>query len=285
MCPGSDIRRARGVTPGRESPDVEVPDGPAVVVEVGWFRGRASLAAAASSERCSVVNRVHQELPFLGALKASRGEWERRASVAWAKASVCGEAIGHVHPQGSPAYGRWQQGKDRWLKAGKVCVPAKTRPDGKDPAYNRNTGSRREGRRLAAEAVGAMTARTTQPRPSKGPLGEHGRRFGEGPGVVPLGAMTRRGVVPLRVSRPCGRTAWHGEGGRPTRGGPCGSDGRVGAPTASSTPGNAAAEMRSLPAGLGKTQRPVDRGAGGNQRQSATAARRQAPPAYPTCSP
>ena len=153
MCPGSHIRRVRGATPGRESPDVQVPDGPAVMVEVGWLRGRASLAAAASRERCSVVNRIHQELPHQGALKASCGDRERRARVAWAKASVCGEAIGHVHPQGSPAYGRWQQGTDRWLKAGKVCVPAKTRPDGKDPAYNRTAGSRREGRRLAAEAV------------------------------------------------------------------------------------------------------------------------------------
>ena len=55
MCPGSHIRRVRGVTPGRESPDVQVPDGPTVSVEVGWLRGRASLGpqhhanAAASS--------------------------------------------------------------------------------------------------------------------------------------------------------------------------------------------------------------------------------------------
>src|SRR3990172_3191486 len=285
MCPGSHVRRVRGVTPGRESPDVKVPDGPAVSVDVGWFRGRASLGAAASSERCSVVNRIHQELPFQGVLKASCGEWERRARVAWAKASVCGEAIGHVHPQGSPAYGRWHQGKDRWLKAGKVCVPAKTRPVGKDPAYNRKAGSRREGRRLAAEAVGAMTARTTQPRSSQGPLGERGRCFGEGPGVVPYGAITRRGVVPVRATRLHGRTTWHGEGGRPTRAGAGGSEGRVGAPTVRSASGNAVAETRSLAAGLGKTQRPVDRGAGGNQRQSAKAARRQAPPAYPTAVP
>ena len=55
----------------------------------------------------------------------------------WAKASVRGEEIGCVHPQGSPAYGRWHQGKDRWLKAGKVSTSAKTRPYGEDPAYNR----------------------------------------------------------------------------------------------------------------------------------------------------
>src|SRR3970040_1571348 len=105
MCPGSHIRRARGVTPGRESPDVQVPDGPAVSVEVGWFRGRASLGAAASSERCSVVNRVHQELPFQGALKASCGGGARRASVAWAKSSVSGEVIGHLTSHASPLYG------------------------------------------------------------------------------------------------------------------------------------------------------------------------------------
>jgi hypothetical protein len=41
-CPGSYIRRVWGATPGRESPDVQVPDGPAVVVEVGWFRGTSN---------------------------------------------------------------------------------------------------------------------------------------------------------------------------------------------------------------------------------------------------
>jgi hypothetical protein len=45
-------------------------------------------------------------------------------------------------------------------------------------------------------------------------------------------------------------------------------NGLVGEPVAWCGVGNAAAEMRSLPAGLGKTQRPVDRGAGGNRRQS-----------------
>ena len=111
------------------------------------------------------------------------------------------------------------------FNAGKVCAPAKTRPHGEDPAYNRRTGSRREERRLAAEAVRAMTARTTQPRPSKGPLGGRGRCLGEGPGVVPLGAMTRRGAVPIRAACLYGRTPWHGEGGRPTR---TGGRGRTG---------------------------------------------------------
>src|SRR5450631_4857258 len=48
-----------------------------------------------------------------------------------------------------------------------------------------------------------MTARTTQPRPSKGPLGERGRRLQERLGVVPLAAITRRGVVPERL-----RASW-----------------------------------------------------------------------------
>ena len=88
---------------------------------------------------------------------------------------------------------------------GKVWSPAKTRPYGKDSAYNRETGSRREGSRLAAEAVRAMTARTTQPRLSKGPLGERGRCLQERLGVVPLAAITRRGAVPvwLRPSWSC----------------------------------------------------------------------------------
>ena len=91
-----------------------------------------------------------------------------------------------MHPQGSSAYGRWHRAKDRCRKAGKVSTPANTRPDGKDPAYNRKTGSRREAWRRAAEAVVAMTVRTTQPRSSEGPLGKRGRRCQGRPGVVPV---------------------------------------------------------------------------------------------------
>jgi hypothetical protein len=50
-----------------------------------------------------------------------------------------------------------------------------------------------------------MTARTTQPRSSKGPLGERGRRLQERPGVVPLAAITRRGAVPIWL-----RASWSG---------------------------------------------------------------------------
>src|ERR1035441_8041735 len=110
-----------------------------------------------------------------------------------------------MHPRGSSAYRRWLQGKDRCLKVGKVWSPARTRPHGKGSAYNRKTGSRREGSRLAAEAVRAMTARTTQPRLSKGPLGERGRCLQERLGVVPLAAITRRGAVPVWL-----RASWSG---------------------------------------------------------------------------
>jgi hypothetical protein len=55
MCPGSHIRRAWGATLSRESPDVQVPAARRFLVEVGWSRGRATLGAAALSERCSVV--------------------------------------------------------------------------------------------------------------------------------------------------------------------------------------------------------------------------------------
>ena len=161
--PGVKARKYKSRRPGR-------------LVEVGWSRGRAKLGAAALSERCSVVSVGHQELPCNGSAQCQLWCWERRARHRGAKASVCGEGIGRVHPQGSPAYGRWHRAKDRWRKAGKVSSPAKTRPHGEDPAYNRKTGSRREAWRLAAEVVVVTTARTTQPRPSEGPLGERGRR-------------------------------------------------------------------------------------------------------------
>jgi hypothetical protein len=282
VCPGSHIRHVWGATSGRGvgRTSTRRPD----------HGGRGRLAQGASKPWGRSIKRtlqrrecVHRELPSAGGvLKASCG--------ILGAPSLCrmgeGQSLRGRNRTGAPAglSGVWaaapRQGSV--FNAGKVCVPAKTRPDGEDPAYNRITGSRREGRRLAAEAVGAMTARTTQPRSSKGPLGGRGRCIGEGPGVVPLGASTRRGAEPGWAALLHGRTPWHGEGGRPTRAGARGQEGRVGAPTVSSRPGNAAADRRSFAAGLGKTQRPVDRGAGGNQRQSARAARRQAPPAYPT---
>jgi hypothetical protein len=59
-----------------------------------------------------------------------------------------------------------------------------------------------------------------------------------------------------------------GEGGKPTHH-LAATRGLVEEPVAAHAVGNAVADRRSLPAGLGKTQRPVDRGAGGNRCQSA----------------
>jgi hypothetical protein len=179
-CAQAVISGALGGRPSRVKARKYKSRRPGRLAEVGWSRGRATLGAAASSERCSVVSVGHQELPCSGSAQCQLWFWERRARHRGAKASVCGEGIGRVHPQGSPAYGRWHRAKDRWRKAGKVSSPAKTRPHGEDPAYNRRTGSRREAWRLAAEAVVARTARTTQPRPSEGPLGERGRHRWKG---------------------------------------------------------------------------------------------------------
>jgi len=66
-CPGSHIRRAWGATPGRESPEVQVPGGPAV-----WSRSvgpgaRAILGAAASSESLQRRDGRPPRSPFGGA--------------------------------------------------------------------------------------------------------------------------------------------------------------------------------------------------------------------------
>ena len=95
-------------------------------------------------------------------------------------------------------------------------MPAKTRPYGKDPAYNRETGSRREAWRLAAEAVVAMTARTTQPRPSQGPLGERGHRLQERSGVVPEKGYPAPGHSAVQAECLKAMSRSGGEGGTPT---------------------------------------------------------------------
>jgi hypothetical protein len=178
MCPGSHIRRAWGVTPLRASPEVQVPAArPTRSRSVGpggeQRSGPQHKANAAASLLCPPRAPV-------GSAQGQLWFWECRACHRKAKASVCGEGIGRVHPQDFPAYGRWHRARDRCRKAGKVSVLAKTRPHDKDPAYNRKTGNRREAWRLAAEAVVVMTARTTQPRSSEGPLGERGRRCWKG---------------------------------------------------------------------------------------------------------
>jgi len=92
---------------------------------------------------------------------------------------------------------------------------------------------------------------------------------------VPLAAIARRGAVPvwLRASWSCPAVAAKAAG-QPAN---CTAKrGLVEESVAVHTAGNAIADMRALPAGLGKTQRPVDRGAGGNRCQSACRAARGA---------
>jgi hypothetical protein len=98
---------------------------------------------------------------------------------------------------------------------------------------------------------------------------------------VPLAAITRRGAVPVwpRASWSCPAVAAKVACQPATR---RRREGLVGEPVAEPVTGNAAADMRSLPAGLGRTQRPVDRGAGGNRRQSALpCGARRLPPTRP----
>src|SRR5512135_436551 len=90
----------------------------------------------------------------------------------------------------------------------------------------------------------------------------------ERPGVVPRAAIMRRGAVPVWLRAPwsCPAVAAKAacQPGARRR-----LEGLVGEPVAGHAAGNAGAERRLLAAGLGRTQRPVDRGAGGNRRQSA----------------
>jgi hypothetical protein len=78
------------------------------------------------------------------------------------------------------------------------------------------TGSRRKAWRLAAEAVVAMTARTTQPRPSQGPLGKRGRRCQERLGVVPVMGYHAPGHSAIQAACLIAMSCGGGEGGRPT---------------------------------------------------------------------
>jgi hypothetical protein len=164
---------------------------------------------------------------------------------------------------------------------GKVCSPAKTRPHGKGSAYNRETGSRREGSRLAAEAVRAMTARTTTSLEQRA----SGRAWPSLAGKTGRSAACgyhAPGRSAGMAARLMVRSSGSGEGGKPTRQLPA-TCGLVEEPVAVHAVGNAAADMRSLPAGLGKTQRPVDRGVGGNRRQAALpCGARRLPPTRPS---
>ena len=97
------------------------------------------------------------------------------------------------------------------------------------------------------------------------------------PGVVPVEGYHAPRHLVSHKAMPVGG----GEDGTPTRGAPA-ARGLVGEPVAGAVMGNAVVERRSLPAGLGRTQRPVDRGAGGNRRQSAwPCGARRLPPTRP----
>ena len=267
MCPGSHIRRAWGATPSRESPDVQVP-------AARPRSGRGRLVQGASNARGRSIKRtlqrrygVHQELP-LGALKANCGIGSaeplgrrRRPAPAGKESDVCTRR----------APRRMGGGTERRIDVAKRGrSPRQPTPDrmAKTRRITANTGSRRKAWRLAAEAVVAMTARTTQPRPSQGPLGKRGRRCQERPGVVPVMGYHAPGHSAVQAACLTAMSCGGGEGGRPTPRAAT-TFGLVGEPVLAVLQGNAAADRRSLAAGLGKTQRPVDRGAGGNRRQSA----------------
>jgi len=209
----------------RESPEVNVPDGPADAAEVGWLRGLTTLGAAASSERCSVVMLHHQELPVgecsrptvgLGAPSPCRmGEGQRRRGRNRTRA-----------PGGLPGVGAAAPSEGSMCKAGKVCVPANTRPHGKDPAYSQVAGRgadwrmrpyerRRDGQHNLPRAKGLWA--------SVAVVGTHH------PGVVLLGAIPRPdprvvcgSTPPARRRRQCqpigGQSGWRGGSVRPPRG-------------------------------------------------------------------
>jgi hypothetical protein len=67
-CPGSHIRRVRGATPERESPEVQVPGGPTLRGRGRLVQGRKqSLGPQHQANRCSVVRGSDQEPPSGGA--------------------------------------------------------------------------------------------------------------------------------------------------------------------------------------------------------------------------
>ena len=231
MCPGSHIRHAWGVTPGRESPEVQVPGGPAL-----WGRGRLvqgceqALGPQHQANRCSVVSMDHQELPFGGALNANCGFGSAEPVVEGRRPVSAGKQSDACTRRASRRMGGGTKARIGDSKRGRSpCQPRSDRM-----ARARRITAKREvvGRawRLAAEAVVAVTARTTQPRSSEGPLGEpgvlqlicerralRGRRLGERPGVVPLAAITRLGAVLVWAACLRVMSRGGGEGGRPTQ--------------------------------------------------------------------
>ena len=215
MCPGSYIRRAWRATPSRESPDVQVP-------AARPDSGRGRLVQGASNARGRSIKRtlqrrygVHQELP-LGVLKASCGAGSaepvgrrRRPAPAGKESDVCTRR----------APRRMGGGTERRIDVAKRgrsrCQPTPDRM-AKTRRITAITGSRREASRLAAEVVVAMTARTTQPRSSEGPLGKRGRCLQGRSGVVPVMGYHAPGHSAGQAACLTAMSCGGGEGGRPT---------------------------------------------------------------------
>jgi hypothetical protein len=217
MCPGSHIRHARGATPGPGSPEVQVPGGPAVYGRGRLVQGcEQALGPQHQANRCSVVSRAHQEHPsgsaqcqLWGYGSAEPVRKGRRPASAGKESDACTRRAPRRRGGGTKA----RIGGSKQGRSGVQPTPdrmAKTR------RITAETGSRREGSRLAAEAVRAMTARTTQPHSSKGPLGKRGRRFGKAGRSAACGYHApgrSAGMAARLLVMSCGG----GKGGMPTR--------------------------------------------------------------------
>ena len=153
-CPGSDIRRAWGVTPGRGSPEVKAPDGPvACGGRVSWLRG-------ASNPRGRSVKRTLQRryvmpprapvwecsMPTVEFESAEPLTTWRRPVPVGKGSDVC--TRGALRRRGGGTEGRTDDSKrGRSLAQPRPDRMAKTR------RITAGAGSRWEGWRLAAEAV------------------------------------------------------------------------------------------------------------------------------------
>ena len=215
MCPGSHIRRAWGATPSRESPEVQVP-------AARPDSGRGRLVQGASNARGRSIKRtlqrrycVHQELP-MGALNASCGSGSAEPVTGRRRPASAGKESDACTRRAPRRMGGGTERRIGVAKRGRS--PCQPTPDhmAKTRRITANTGSRREASRLAAEAVVAMTARTTQPRLSQGPLGERGRCCQERPGVVPVMGYPAPGHSADQAACLMVRSCGDGESGTPT---------------------------------------------------------------------
>ncbi len=214
MCPGSYIRRAWGATPGVKARKYKSRRPGQFVVEVGWSRGRATLGAAALSERCSVVSVDHQELP-LGVLNASSGTGSAEPVVEGRRPVSAGKESDACTCRALRRMGGGTERRIDGAKQGRSpCQPRLDRM-ARTRRITAKTGNRGEAGRLAAEVVVAKTARTTQPRLSEGPLGGRGRRWRRA-GVVPVLGYHAPGHSAVQAACLKVISCGGGEGGRPT---------------------------------------------------------------------